>query len=104
MKLESDDTSQSLNAPAQVGVACGNVDLLEIPGVTQYGTSPQALRSSVLVKLLEGTPETIRYYREGWQWAGKNDFLPNDQALLCQAEKVPQTQVSVAPWHADRPV
>lgn len=40
MELESYDTSQSFNAPAQVGVTCGNVDLFEILGITQHGTSP----------------------------------------------------------------
>lgn len=40
MKLESYDTSQSFNAPAQVGVTYGNVDLFEIQVITQHGTSP----------------------------------------------------------------
>lgn len=40
MELESYDTSQSFNAPAQVGVTCGNVDFFEILGITQHETSP----------------------------------------------------------------
>ena len=40
MELESYDTSQSFDSPAQVGVTCGNVDLFEIPGITQHETSP----------------------------------------------------------------
>ena len=40
MEMQSYDTAQSSNIPAQLGVASGNVYLLEIPSIAQHRPIP----------------------------------------------------------------
>lgn len=51
MKPESYDTSRFFDAPVQVGVTCGTVDLLEILGITQHITGPEELRLQTQIEL-----------------------------------------------------
>lgn len=52
MKPESYDTSQFFDASVQVRVTCGNVDLLEILGITQHITGSKELRLQTQMELL----------------------------------------------------